>query len=55
MGSWVVWPTAVGNPAHGWELEPDDLWGPFQLKPFYDSMIYDSVNSYLSSYSTVVP
>jgi len=25
-------------PAHGRELEPDDLQGPFQPLPFYDSM-----------------
>jgi len=25
-------------PAHGRGLEPDDLQGPFQPKPFYDSM-----------------
>ena len=23
------------NPAHGRHLELDDLWGPFQVKPFY--------------------
>ena len=28
----------VGNPAHGRGLEPDDLWGPFHPKPFYDSI-----------------
>ena len=25
-----------------WGLEPDDPWGPFQPKPFYDSMIIAS-------------
>ena len=29
----------AGNPAWSMELEPDDSWGPFQPKPFYDSMI----------------
>ena len=28
-----------GVPAHGRGLELDDLYGPFQPKPFYDSMI----------------
>ena len=22
-----------------WGLEPDDLWGPFQAKPFFDTVI----------------
>jgi len=29
----------VGGPATGRGLEYDDCWGPFQPKPFYDSMI----------------
>jgi len=28
----------VGSPACSRELELNDLWGPFQPKPFYDSM-----------------
>jgi len=28
-----------GKPALGWKLELDGLYGPFQHKPFYDSMI----------------
>lgn len=28
----------VDNPAHGRWLEPDDFWGPYQPKPFYDSI-----------------
>jgi len=30
----------VGNPAMAVELELDDLWGPFQPKPFYDSLFF---------------
>jgi len=33
----------VGGPACGRGLELDDPWGPFQPKPFYDSMIRVSV------------
>ena len=29
----------VGDPAHSRELKPDDHCGPFQPRPFYDSMI----------------
>jgi len=29
----------VGDPAHSRGLELDDHWGPFQHRPFYDSMI----------------
>lgn len=29
----------AGNPAHGMELEKDDLQGSFQQKPFCDSII----------------
>ena len=29
----------VGSPACGRGLGSDDPWGPFQPKPFYDSMI----------------
>jgi len=29
----------IGAPAYGRGLDPDDLKGPFQLKPFYDSTI----------------
>jgi len=36
----VVQPRLEGGvPAHSRGLELDDLKGPFQLKPFYDSMI----------------
>jgi len=28
----------VGIPANGWGLESDDLYGPLQPTPFYDSM-----------------
>lgn len=30
---------AVGNPSHSRGLELGGFWGPFQLKPSYDSMI----------------
>ena len=32
----------VGDPAHGRGLKLDDHYGPFQPKPFYDSMILKS-------------
>ena len=38
IGSWQPG-LARGNPAHGEGLEQNDLWCPFQPKPFCDSMI----------------
>ncbi len=35
-------------PAYSRHLERDDLKGPFQLKPFYDSVIIVLSNSYFS-------
>jgi len=34
----------VGGPACGGGLELDDPWGPFQLKPFYDSTVQEQKN-----------
>lgn len=35
---WAAWSSdlVVGSPAHNKGLELDNLWGPFQPKPFYD-------------------
>lgn len=34
---------AVGNPACGRGLGPDDPWGAFQPKPFHDSLAFRHV------------
>mgnify|MGYP001855213091 CR=1 FL=1 len=35
-----MWPgLVVGDPVHSRGLKLDDHYGPFQLRPFYDSMI----------------
>jgi len=34
----------VGNPARDRALELDDLWGPFQSKPFYDVLEWAALN-----------
>ena len=36
-GSWPAW-SGGGQPVHSKRLELEGLWGPFQLKPFYDNM-----------------
>lgn len=38
MGLWAAWP-GVGQSTHGRGLELGDLWGPFQSKPLYDSLL----------------
>ena len=40
----------IGGPACGRQLELDDDWGPFQLKPFYDSVLYHGRCCCLMSY-----
>ena len=37
MWLWAAW--SGGNPAHSGGLKLDDHYGPFQPRPFYDSMI----------------
>lgn len=44
----------VGIPANGWGLESDDLYGPLQPTPFYDSMkLYFFPYNLFSSYLCV--
>ena len=38
MGSWAAW-SGDWEPVYGKGLELNDLWGPFQSKPFCDSVI----------------
>lgn len=38
MGLWAAW-FGGGQPAHDRELELEDFYGPFQLKPFHASML----------------
>jgi len=43
----------VGDPAHGRGLELDDHCGPFQPRPFYDSMINMEKVYFILTFSSV--
>jgi len=40
----------VGDPAHSRGLKLDQHCGPFQLRPFYDSVIYIQTSFLLNEY-----
>ena len=44
MWLWAAW--SGGWRPCPWGLKPDDIWGPFQPSPFYDSMIHSVILLY---------